>query len=364
MEKRYPLAFKAVLIIGRHFHPPLLFLLSLSGGGGTLSFDSWENATSASGQRVLGQSHLATTFPKRTPLFRPVFSALHLQTYYRSSSCIVYPAATRGHLLAMQLYLSYHHMMTSLSGIPLASLLYKYDPSSFILHVFVPHLKLLDFTHLCLSLLFLRRINHQIMSFEISTHVEQSDIKEMNHLVWYSFSSVPGDIVEVMYPGGFTPEIQAFFYDTTLPTLSDKSVAYVVVRDSQSKALVSVARWHLQTKDKSLQDIQDEDVAARQKRDGQDPVSGANLSAINDFRDAQAKGKRDTLQGRAHVKLGSLVTHPDYRGRGAGTLALNWGLQKADELGVPTYLEATDKGRPLYLKHGFKDVCMTSLLFL
>jgi hypothetical protein len=37
-----------------------------------------------------------------------------------------------------------------------------------------------------------------------------------------------------------------------------------------------------------------------------------------------------------------------------------WGLQKADELGLPTYLEATSEGKPLYERFGFQTVHVTT----
>lgn len=33
-----------------------------------------------------------------------------------------------------------------------------------------------------------------------------------------------------------------------------------------------------------------------------------------------------------------------------------WGKEKADELGLPIYLESSTKGHKFYKNHGFKDV--------
>ncbi|KAL8923918.1 MAG: hypothetical protein Q9208_004355 [Pyrenodesmia sp. 3 TL-2023] len=45
--------------------------------------------------------------------------------------------------------------------------------------------------------------------------------------------------------------------------------------------------------------------------------------------------------------------HPEYRRRGAGSLMVEWGTKKADEMGVEAFVEATEVGVPLYEKHGF-----------
>ena len=51
-----------------------------------------------------------------------------------------------------------------------------------------------------------------------------------------------------------------------------------------------------------------------------------------------------------------LHTDPEFQGHGAGSALMEWGKLKADELGVPIYLESSDKGHRFYQKHGFKDV--------
>jgi len=52
--------------------------------------------------------------------------------------------------------------------------------------------------------------------------------------------------------------------------------------------------------------------------------------------------------------LNFCFTHPKHRRRGVGKLLMEWGIQKADELGLPSYIEATDIGLKLYEAHGFK----------
>lgn len=51
-----------------------------------------------------------------------------------------------------------------------------------------------------------------------------------------------------------------------------------------------------------------------------------------------------------------LHTDPDFQGRGAGGALMEWGKQKATELGVPIYLESSAKGYQFYLKKGFKEI--------
>lgn len=54
-----------------------------------------------------------------------------------------------------------------------------------------------------------------------------------------------------------------------------------------------------------------------------------------------------------YFMLNSLATHPDQQGRGAAKMLLDWGLKKADEEGLVTYLTSASGARPIYEKRGF-----------
>ncbi|KAF2796037.1 GNAT acetyltransferase-like protein [Melanomma pulvis-pyrius CBS 109.77] len=54
-----------------------------------------------------------------------------------------------------------------------------------------------------------------------------------------------------------------------------------------------------------------------------------------------------------HVWLDICVTHPNSRHRGAASLSLQWGIEKADEMNVEAFIEATVDGAQLYERFGF-----------
>ena len=58
----------------------------------------------------------------------------------------------------------------------------------------------------------------------------------------------------------------------------------------------------------------------------------------------------------SHVDLHMLHADPAFQGRGAGGLLVEWSTKKADELGLPAYLEASPKGYRVYQHYGFKDL--------
>lgn len=52
---------------------------------------------------------------------------------------------------------------------------------------------------------------------------------------------------------------------------------------------------------------------------------------------------------------------PEYRRRGVGSLIMNWGVKKADELQLDSFLESTDLGGALYRNFGFIEVDRTEV---
>ncbi|MCJ1465021.1 hypothetical protein MMC07_003636 [Pseudocyphellaria aurata] len=63
-------------------------------------------------------------------------------------------------------------------------------------------------------------------------------------------------------------------------------------------------------------------------------------------------GPRMERMRRPHLLLNMCFVHPDHRRRGAGHLLVEWGIKKADEMGVELFVESTDDGKPLYDRHG------------
>ncbi|KAF2704565.1 hypothetical protein K504DRAFT_461327 [Pleomassaria siparia CBS 279.74] len=68
------------------------------------------------------------------------------------------------------------------------------------------------------------------------------------------------------------------------------------------------------------------------------------------------KAQSDIMGDKPYFMLNSFATHPDHHRKGAGTMLLKWGLNKADEEGLVTYLDTTTLARPIYEKHGFTVV--------
>jgi len=79
-----------------------------------------------------------------------------------------------------------------------------------------------------------------------------------------------------------------------------------------------------------------------------------------DFHEVFSKGLREMTEkitpSGTHCVLLQLVTSPNFQRRGAGRTLVSWGLQKADEMGVPTILNASPDGYLLYKTLGFEEL--------
>jgi len=67
----------------------------------------------------------------------------------------------------------------------------------------------------------------------------------------------------------------------------------------------------------------------------------------------QFDAPRARMAPRPQVYLNIIYTHPDYRRHGAGDMIMEWGINKAAEMEVEMWLDASVYGIPLYKKHGF-----------
>ncbi|KAJ5659569.1 hypothetical protein N7507_006020 [Penicillium longicatenatum] len=161
----------------------------------------------------------------------------------------------------------------------------------------------------------------------------QDDIPSLSEL-WYKSFSIPINLL--MFPN--TPGIRAWWDEANgHDLLHNPHRKYLKIVDPAG-AVVAYAKWDL------------------------DPQhSGAR------FPEWHAESDRKTcdlvytdLDKEKKAFLGSgdldmLVVDPEYRGRGAASMLIQWGCDLADQDGVPAYLDAHIDAAPLYRRFGFQD---------
>ncbi|KAH8896815.1 hypothetical protein GQ53DRAFT_743373 [Thozetella sp. PMI_491] len=93
----------------------------------------------------------------------------------------------------------------------------------------------------------------------------------------------------------------------------------------------------------------------------EDLGEGVSVEVTNVFLGGLKRKQREHAQGEAYLALNILATEPKHWGLGAGSALVRWGLQLADQLGLPVFLEASPQGYPVYRRLGFEDIDVLDL---
>jgi hypothetical protein len=137
--------------------------------------------------------------------------------------------------------------------------------------------------------------------------------------------------------------------------LGDHSASYLKVVNEDTEEIVSMARWHYYPNGYSYEEGIGWEIHS--------PVEGLpfppemNVALHNFILSARdAERKKWMAKGKPCWILMHLVTRTSQRGRGAASMLIDWGVEKAREDNIPAYLEASVLGRPVYEKHGFQQI--------
>lgn len=137
--------------------------------------------------------------------------------------------------------------------------------------------------------------------------------------------------------------------------LGDTSAHYLKLVDDETGEIVSMARWHWYPEGYSYSDKIHWET--HNPVEGQSWPEGMNVELHNfilSTRDAEREHWQE--KGKPCWMLMHLVTRTSQRRRGAASLLINWGVERAQRDGTPAYLEAGVMGVPVYVKHGFQQV--------
>ncbi|KAH9221010.1 acyl-CoA N-acyltransferase [Leptodontidium sp. 2 PMI_412] len=135
-----------------------------------------------------------------------------------------------------------------------------------------------------------------------------------------------------------------WWYNSVIEELDSPNAHFICIYDSDSpdQKVVSYAKWN-----------------GPNEPFGTDmPVwpEGADIALADHFFGNLVNRHAVIMKGRKHWYLEIIATRPEYQGKGAAGKLLRWGIQKSDEEGTETYLEASPDGKPIYEHLGFREV--------
>lgn len=127
----------------------------------------------------------------------------------------------------------------------------------------------------------------------------------------------------------------------------EPDITYLKVIDTAlNDKMIAGAKWRINRHERIEEEIQ-----------VQLPVPGADEEgrpAAKEFYNYLNRVRREYMGTKPFVFLHLLVTDPEHHRRGAGGLLLRWGTKIADDVQLPSFLESTLVGRPLYQRWGFE----------
>jgi len=91
---------------------------------------------------------------------------------------------------------------------------------------------------------------------------------------------------------------------------------------------------------------------------------GMDMDAFKHGNEVIEKAKKEILGKEEHRVwyLASLAVDPDFKGKGIASKLVKWGISKAEEVGLPAYLESSPAAVGLYRRLGFKELRKLSLI--
>ena len=137
--------------------------------------------------------------------------------------------------------------------------------------------------------------------------------------------------------------------------ITNKGILYVKCVDTSTNEMIAGARWRYVNpkedgaKERTWEEV-DAGLTVPPPYEESDPEMFAELFKLFN------ENKREILGRRPYYVLDTLVTLPQHGRRGAGSMLVRWGCEKADEAGVEAFLEASPMGAPMYARHGFQPV--------
>ncbi|KAF2499019.1 acyl-CoA N-acyltransferase [Lophium mytilinum] len=189
----------------------------------------------------------------------------------------------------------------------------------------------------------------------ILSKITEQDLPAFTHICNAAFNN---GMASKLVPKPITPEKFAAQVDKHRQSfLNDEDVTHLKVIDTdiepseETGQMIACAKWRINLKERTEEEVE---ASLPKPPVGEAAQEGGRGLAEKEFVTYLANSRRKWMGARAFYFLHLLVTLPQHHRRGAGTLLLKWGLDQADAAGLPTYLEASEMGRPLYARLGFE----------
>ncbi|KAK3674709.1 hypothetical protein LTR78_005431 [Recurvomyces mirabilis] len=139
---------------------------------------------------------------------------------------------------------------------------------------------------------------------------------------------------------------------------TDAHTKYIKAVDTETGVIMGMSKWSIYANN-TLPDMGEIKYIKNFWKDDEELAFATAMTGLFvEERNAAIKASGGNL-----VSLDILAIDPKYQRRGVGGKLVEWGTDKADELGVEAVVESSVFGKGLYEKHGylFKNDCVVSV---
>ncbi|KAL4793746.1 putative GNAT family acetyltransferase [Aspergillus venezuelensis] len=147
-----------------------------------------------------------------------------------------------------------------------------------------------------------------------------------------------------------TPEIReglgVSLQEKALSEMQDPHWTVLVVRDEESGKIISFAKWQHPIP------LSEQDTYEEKPWDW---PAGTRLDILDEWTRKVVDAGERLLGSTPYYSLSYIGTDPKYERCGAGSMLVNWGLERARRENVPAALESTKNAWAFYEKLGFKE---------
>ncbi|THY62235.1 hypothetical protein D6C98_01646 [Aureobasidium pullulans] len=174
---------------------------------------------------------------------------------------------------------------------------------------------------------------------------------DFHSIVALEFKTFTDPHLREIFMGPDTPDGHAYlssFYQKTLHT--NASDVWVKVEEKKTGKIVGASNWKVHMGSVPKHELAEEDLGwgwLECDEEKLNKVKGVITGIM---------GVRKRLFTEPYCQLHICFTDPYYQRRGIGSMMLQWGSDLADQLFLPSWVEASPAGNFLYRKFGYKDI--------
>ncbi|KAF1943380.1 hypothetical protein EJ02DRAFT_373525 [Clathrospora elynae] len=185
------------------------------------------------------------------------------------------------------------------------------------------------------------------MPLQVHPITSEADLAEFYHIHKSAFAGV-GGIASLLTPNPITTDYIQTFIDKHIKSWREETdVTYLKVIDTDMGGkMIACAKWRINHEERTEEQIQ-----------SMLPIPGKEMEGrpgAQEFMWFLCRARKEYMGTKPFCFLNILATDPEHHRKGAGAMLIDWGVRKADSAQLPSFLESTQMGRPLYERMGFR----------